>query len=69
MLFSVAISPIPPPDMAAIDEMIARARAGDLDVLPELRAFLDGHPSFWEHAGDLARHATDAWIGLIVVLL
>ena len=65
MLYRVASNPVPPPDAAALEAMVARARAGDLEVLPELRSFLDGHPEFWRHAGDLARRAMDLWIGLI----
>ena len=56
---------MPSPDLEAIEAMIARARAGDLEVLPELRSFLDTHPQVWQNFGDLARNVMDSWIGLI----
>jgi hypothetical protein len=42
--------------------MVQRARGGDLEVLPQLRALLDTRPELWKHYGDLAIHAQQAWI-------
>lgn len=41
-------------------EMIVRARRGDVDTLPTLRAVLDHRPDEARAAGDLARQAEDA---------
>jgi hypothetical protein len=30
--------------------------------VPDLRHFLDTHPEFWQHYGDVADHAREAWI-------
>jgi len=53
------------PDVEDLDPMVARARAGDREVLPRLRAFLDDHFEVWQQTGDLARHTQDSWVGLI----
>lgn len=57
--------PMPPtPAVEALREAVERARRGDRDALPALRAALDEHPEVWEHYGDLAAHAGLAWIEL-----
>ena len=66
MLYSTAESAVAA--RAAEDEilgLLGRARGGDAEALPELRAALDGHPELWRAYGDLGRHAREAWIGLI----
>jgi hypothetical protein len=60
-----AVRPETPPALEEIQELVARARQGDLEVLPQLRRFLDEHPEVWEQCGDLARHARDSWIDMI----
>ena len=58
-------TPEPRPAPDDLDALVARARAGDPAILPQLRAYLDRNPAAWRHCGDLARHARDAWVGLI----
>lgn len=53
------------PAPAGLAELVARARSGDRDVLPELRAFLDARPDVWREVGDLAAHALEAWVGVV----
>jgi hypothetical protein len=51
----------------ALDELhalVARARAGDLDVLPKLRTVLAEHSEVWQ-CGDIAIMARDSWISLV----
>jgi hypothetical protein len=45
--------------------LVARARNGDPEVLPRLRAILDERPELWRHGADLAGYAERAWIELI----
>jgi len=59
------LAPPGPPAEAEIRDLLERARRGDADALPGLRAALDGHPEVWRSYGDLAAHAQAAWIGLI----
>jgi hypothetical protein len=47
-----------------LDWLLQRARQGDEDVLPELRAWLD-QSAVWRQFGDLGRQARDAWLRLI----
>jgi hypothetical protein len=51
-------------EKAQVEEILHRARSGDQTVLPELERVLDAHPEIWRYAGDLARHAEQAWINL-----
>lgn len=37
--------------------LVKLAQEGDLAVLPQLRATLDGNPALWSNYGDLAAHA------------
>jgi hypothetical protein len=59
------LEPTSDPTEAAQAELLDRARRGDLEVLPELRAFLDDRPEIWRTFGDVAAHARAAWIALI----
>jgi hypothetical protein len=56
-------------DLLAVQEefasLVARARQGDLEVLPALRQYLDCNQEIWLQAGDIARHARESWISLI----
>ncbi len=51
--------------LAEVEPMLNRAQAGDISVLPELRAWLDGHPEVWQRAGDLALHAQEKLLTLV----
>ena len=53
-----------PAELDQIDWLLQRARQGDQDVLPELRAWLD-RSSVWRQFGDLGKQARDAWLRLI----
>jgi hypothetical protein len=50
--------------MAELRLVIAKARAGDATVVPQLRAILDRHPILVEHYGNIARQAENAWVSL-----
>jgi hypothetical protein len=65
MLFKVADDPQQQAAAGEVEAMVARARAGETEVLPRLRAYLDAHPEAWLQGGDLARRAMELWIGLI----
>jgi hypothetical protein len=54
----------PLPNGPEIRELIKRAKAGDPDILPDLRRVLDSHPEVWQSVADLARHAIDAQVNL-----
>jgi hypothetical protein len=45
-------------------QLVEQAQKGDTSALPQLRRLLDDNPALWRRAGDLARHALDALIGL-----
>jgi hypothetical protein len=45
--------------------LVARARNGDPEVLPRLRAILDDRPELWRQGADLAGYAERAWVELI----
>jgi hypothetical protein len=52
------------PESAAAEELkalVARAKQGDVSVLPRLREVLDQHEEVWKHVGDLDRIVTQAW--------
>jgi hypothetical protein len=46
-------------------DLLERARAGDTEAVPALRAALDDCPGVWRAYGDLASHAQAAWVELI----
>ncbi|MDR3633357.1 MAG: hypothetical protein P4L84_05930 [Isosphaeraceae bacterium] len=54
----------PPVVVIELQELLDRARKGDQAVLPLLREVLDDRPELWQHYGDLARNAQQAWIKL-----
>ena len=56
--------PEPPPATNDLAGLLDRARRGDAEALPALRAFLDDSPEVWRQAGDLAAHAQRAWVEL-----
>jgi hypothetical protein len=56
--------PPPPPVLAEIREVVARAKAGDAAALPKLQEILDQYPEVWRTFGNLAKHAEMAWVHL-----
>ena len=59
--------PIPnsPPVVAELRALVQQAKAGDVSILPKLRAILDEHPEIWQHAGDLEKVVVRAWVELL----
>lgn len=53
-----------PAETDQLDGLLQRARQGDEEVLPELRAWLE-QSAVWRQFGDLGRQARDAWLRLI----
>jgi hypothetical protein len=53
-----------PAAVADLRGLLERARRGDAEALPQLRAVLDACPGIWQSFGDLALHAERAWIEL-----
>ena len=58
-------TPVEPPVLEELNQMLQRAKQGDEAVLPQLRQLLDSRPELWRHFGDLAMHAQEAWLRLI----
>jgi hypothetical protein len=54
----------PADELAEMRAVIAKAKAGDASVLPQLRAVLDNNPALVRHYGDIGRHAQAAWVAL-----
>lgn len=53
-----------PAEIDHLDWLLQRARQGDQDVLPELRAWLE-RSAVWRQFGDLGQQAREAWLRLI----
>jgi hypothetical protein len=53
------------PILAGIHQMVEEAKAGNAEVLPELRRTLDQYPEIWRHHGDLAKHTEAKWLTLL----
>jgi hypothetical protein len=54
-----------PPVVKDLNWLVERARQGDEKVLPQLRKLLDTQPELWQHFGNLAAHAKEAWLRVI----
>jgi hypothetical protein len=54
----------PADELAELRTVVAKARAGDASVLPQLREILDRNPNLVRHYGDLGRHAQAVWVAL-----
>ena len=54
-----------PPVVEDLNSLVKRARKGDETVLPQLREMLDTRPELWQHFGNLAVHAREAWLRVI----
>jgi hypothetical protein len=48
-----------------LNSLVQRAREGDETVLLQLREMLDTRPELWQHFGNLAAHAREAWLRVI----
>ena len=57
--------PDEPPVVEDLNLLVQRARKGDETVLPQLREMLDTRPEVWQHFGNLAVHAREAWLRVI----
>jgi hypothetical protein len=57
--------PDEPPVVEDLNSLVKRARKGDETVLPQLREMLDTRPELWQHYGNLAGHAREAWLRVI----
>ena len=57
--------PDEPPVVEDLNSLVKRAREGDETVLPQLRELLDTRPELWQHFGNLAGHAREAWLRVI----
>jgi hypothetical protein len=57
--------PDEPPVVEDLNSLVKRARGGDETVLPQLREMLDTRPQLWQHYGNLAGHAREAWLRVI----
>ena len=51
--------------LTALGQLVDEAKAGNADVLPEIREILDRYPEIWRHYGDLAKHTASKWLTLI----
>src|SRR6516165_9994349 len=56
----------PEPAVAAeLRALVQKAKAGDVTVLPRMRAILVEHPEIWQTAGDLERLVVRSWAALL----
>jgi len=46
-------------------ELVQKAKAGDASVVSRIRQILDEHPVVWQHMGNVARLAQEAWVHLL----
>jgi hypothetical protein len=51
--------------LADLKSLIVRAKSGDRTAVPQLRQYLDAHPSLWRCTGDIGLKAQVAWVHLI----
>ena len=54
----------PADELAELRAVVAKAKAGDASVLPQLREMLDNNPALVTYYGDLGQHAEAAWVAL-----
>lgn len=52
--------------LARLNDLNAKANAGDRQALEELRKLLDEHPEVCRHVGNLGKIAENAWLELLV---
>jgi hypothetical protein len=58
-------SALSPAVAAELRDLVQQAKAGDVSVLPRLRALLDGRPEIWKCIGDLERIVVRSWVELL----
>lgn len=51
--------------VAQLQELVAEAKRGNPEVLPQIRQLLQEHPQLGQHFGDLAGQVEAKWIGLL----
>lgn len=51
-----------PQELERLGPLLVRAEQGDPTALPAVREALDRLPQLWQHYGDLALHARQAWV-------
>ena len=54
----------PDPLIDELQDLVARADAGDADALPRIKQLLDEHAQFTDHFGDVAKVAVECWLAL-----
>src|SRR5262245_51764440 len=54
-----------PAVVAELRTLVQKAKAGDVSVLPRMRAILDDHPEVWQAVGDLERVVVRSWAELL----
>jgi hypothetical protein len=54
-----------PAVVAELRGLVQKAKAGDVSVLPRMRAILDDHPEVWQTVGDLERVVVRSWADLL----
>jgi hypothetical protein len=55
---------VPDELLGEVEDLVARAQAGDAAAAPRLREVMALYPELWERNGDLAQHATLRWVHL-----
>src|SRR5262245_14651348 len=58
-------TPQQPAVVAELRGLVQKAKAGDVSVLPRMRAILDGHPEISEMIGDLEKVVVRSWAELL----
>jgi len=61
----ISHEPDEPPVVEDLNWLLQQARKGDENTLPQLRDLLDTRPEVWQHFGNLAGHAREAWLRVI----
>ena len=51
--------------LAQLKELVAEAKSGNPEVLPQIRQILKKFPALAQHFGDLSGHVESKWIGLM----
>ncbi len=56
-----AVAPPESPVFVELRDLVAKAKNGDVTVLPRIREILDAHEDIWQYVGDVERLVTKAW--------
>ena len=54
-----------PPAVVQLRVLVAEAKLGNAEVLPQIRRILHAHPKLGKHFGDLAGQVEAKWIGML----